>query len=274
MFIISGSKAASIKEKQIDAPISKIWIKGNIKVNGIKFTSNPGLKIIDALNNALISIQKQTANGNVPLLLPIGLGSIAEICSNQEGHLNCFMNDYPADGTGDRNVSFELQIELSRVGALRASDGKFILLSLDMSASEITELDIYGVEFPVQTETYTSYKQLKVNANTQKSINVIGKDVISLPRTGFQQLDIIYPDRTVTFKEDIKVITQSIENMVLNYVSVYNDLENNPGAVPSNCYAQTYFDGVKYHTIGLQGAIEVKVLYNCDTMLITSEQQS
>ena len=263
MFIIAGSKNASIKEKQIDAPIQKLWFSGNMLLAGLITSDNPMASIISQLDMAKLSIQKQTSNGNIPLLLPIGLGSIAEICSNQEGHLNCMFTHQ------NGWLTFECTVDLSASNAIDSGDGKFLLLSLDMAGSAIDKIEVYGLDLPIVGNGFTRYNQLKVNANTQKSINVVGKDVIALPRTGFSQIDIVFPNRTVTYKKDIKAICQAIENVVANYVTRLNDYA---GETPVSVYAQTYFDGVNYYTIGVQDAIEVRVLYTADTTVITTEE--
>ncbi len=252
-----------MREKQIDAPIQKIWFRGYLSGSFLEDTTNPGKTLVESLNIVKISIQKQTKNGNIPLLLPIGLGSVAEICSNQEGHINAVSSRDP------QGITVEGCIELSSEGAISSSDGKFLLLSLEYQQEKNWDIELYGIEFPVITNSYTQYKQLKVNANTQKTISLIGKDVLALPRDNFQQIDIVFSDRTVTFKEDIKVITQAIENLVANVVVIHAADDNLP-SVPLHS-SQSYYDGLLYHTIGIRGAIEAKVLYSADSTVITTE---
>ena len=52
---------------------------------------------------------------------------------------------------------------------------KFLLLSIDALNSKIEALQVYGVEFPVVTDSFTAYKQHKVQANTVKCISEIGR---------------------------------------------------------------------------------------------------
>lgn len=270
MYIITGSKTASIKEKQIDAPIQKLFIVGSIPLPkfGMETNRNVGLAIVQLLDEAKLSIEKQTPQGNEPLLLPIGLGSIAEICSNSEGHLNCRQDIWA------NKLFFELTIELSGHAALESRDGHFLLLSVDMADSSIDSLEVYGVEFPVVGKTYTSYKQMKVNGNTVKSVNLVGKDILALPRKNFVSVDLIYPDHTVTYKKDIKAICQAVENLVMNFVAVDDSLMNltPESSQVANPNSQTYFDGIQFYTLGVTGVIEARVVYTEDSSIITTEE--
>lgn len=261
MYIVSGSKVANIKEKQIDAPIQKLYIKGSIPVDA-NGSSNMGKSLLNELNKMKISLQKQTTNGNKQILLPIGMGSVAEICANAEGHINSKYSSYW------KSFDFELTIELSSHGAINSTQGEFLLLSIDTVDSLCSNLDVYGVEIPVITDSYNKYEQLRVQANTTKSINLLGKELLALPRDGFFQIDLVFADRTTSYKQDIKAIPQAIENMILNHVTVDTDM--GAGSIASS-YAQTYFDGVAYYTIGVANCIEAKVTYTTEATIITVE---
>jgi hypothetical protein len=271
MYITSGSKIASIKEKQIDAPVQKLYIVGHLNDEVIREHSNPGLYIVGLLDKALLSIQRQTPNGAVHMLSPMGIGSLAEICSNQEGHINL---KYKASEIQAYRLDFELIIDLSAYNAVKLTGGDFMLLSLDLSQSVIENIEVYGVESPVIGSAFTKYTQHKVNEDTIKSISLVGVNTLALPRTGFEQLDLIFPDRTVTYKKDIKAIMNCIENVVCNYVALNLDENHNGEVYPTvglnpGCAAQTYYDGIQYYTLGVAGAIEAKVLYTQDSKLVT-----
>jgi hypothetical protein len=264
MYIVTATKETPVREKQIDAPIQKLWIKATLTTDFFKNSNHPLMSTMLFLNDIKISIEKQTPNGNDPMLLPIGLGTIGEICSNNEGHFNVKATETSA--------TVEMSIDLASGNAVHSADGKFLLLTVDTSTSTIpVTLEIYGVEFPVISSNYTEYKQLKVSANTQKSISLIGKDILSIPRDNFISMDIVFPDRTVTYKDDIKAITQAIENLCGNYV--YLDTTPEAGDINARMFAQSCFDGITRHTIGILGAIEAKLLYSADCTIVLTEQK-
>lgn len=219
MFIVSGNNEAIIREKQIDAPIQKLYFRGIIDGQASAGFLNPMADVIKQLNYVKISISKQTPNGTEQILLPIGLGSIAEICSNTEGHIN--VKNIKSLKTGKYVLSFECTVELSAGCAIDSKDGKFLLLTIDMKDSNVSNLDVYGLDYPVVGNEYIAYKQLKCQANATKSVNLIGKNVLALPRRNFVSIDLVYSDgstRTCTYKDDIKAITQCVENLCANYI--------------------------------------------------------
>jgi len=262
MYIKSLTKATPIREHQIDSNIQKLYfiIKTSLDVAG---AANPLKTLTEQLANLKLSISKQTNEGNEPLILPIPIMEMAEICSNVEGHINVV---HVTDAMDGFIVETECTVDLSNYGAVDLQNG-FLLLTLDASTvfDDTITCEVYGIESPVKSPYYTEYKQLKVNADTLKSVSLVGKSTLSIPRAKFEQIDIVFPDRTVTYKKDIKAICQAVENVIGNFVSV------DMGGIAANVKAQTYFDGINFYTIGVSQAIEAKILYSGDTKIIVTE---
>ena len=194
--------------------------------------------------------------------------ALGEISSNKEGHIGvkAFTNKAGC------NVDLAFQVSPA---SLVAGAGEFLLLTVDTSAFAQSDLngDVWAVELPNQTTVHTEYKQHKANANTTKVLSMSGVDIISLPKANLVQFDVVYPERTVTFKYDIKCVVRAVENLIMNCVVMHgynldtSAEEGEKGVVFSN--AQTYFDDVEYYTLGVNGALEVRALYSEDSPIYT-----
>ena len=274
MFLSKFSKEAPIKELQIDSSVHKLYLWMEFTFDELKNNNNPGNAIVKELDKIKVSLQRQTPNGAEHILMPTGLGVLGEISSNKEGHIG--VKAYLGKAGCNVDVAFQVS-----PASLVAGSGEFLLLTVDTSEFEKADLngEVYAVELPNQTTVHTEYKQHKANANTTKVLSMSGVDILSLPKKNFQQLDVVYPERTITFKGDIQCVMRSVENLILNCMVMHTyfvdgqqsseTAEANPKPLLTFSNSQTYFDSVENYTLGVNGALEVRVLYSEDSPIYT-----
>jgi len=261
MLLGNVTKDNPMRELQVDSSIHKLFLYLEFTDVTIRDTINPGRTLLNHLDKIKVNVQRQTAAGVEHILLPIGLGTISEIAANFEGHINAKAYN------NKQGFNVDLQFQLSSA-SLVSGNGEYLLLSIDPSGFELADLNIqvHSVEVPTQTTAHTEYIQHKANANTFKVLNVQNVDAVALPKADFQQVDFVYPTRTVTYKNELRSISQSVENLIANLVFCTG---TGPGIWDST--AQTYFDGINLNVLSIRDVLEIRVLYSKDTNIITTQ---
>jgi len=165
-----------------------------------------------AFANVRASVKMYSKNrGTESIINDLPIADLLEIAASNEGFVKQSIN-----GT---NTIIKGTIELSNIGAVETKDGYLSLSITNMLDTDT--VNVNTLDSAIVTNSFVSYEQVFVNANSQKDIDNSGAYGIAIPVT-VTNIDFCYPGRTVTNNAE-ELAQETSENNELCYLTEANE---------------------------------------------------
>ncbi len=236
----------------------------------INFPFTPGSTASDTrcslLKDMLAKINVTLQNsdtGNLTTLIPyLKLTNLAEISTFNEGAVVI------------NNNNMIIPIMLNPLGNIDIDNDKFLQLDIIDVDDFISSIDIHSFELGVESNFIAKYSKMNVPAGSSRyAVNCAGNDLILLPRTGYDEVQITYKSGVVSSFSSVELQYYMAKNNDLSAYG-YDDSGNGVaarvrslagGGVPTEVLVDLYMSILSSYVLNLIDVDKIELIRESDS---------